>query len=154
MFVQDLHRFWLSPVCAAAPECRRRVYHSHCLQCLAMSKQSRYNRGKGVNIVMRVEELGALQTRLEEVVRQGWRERDPDVQVSSVLRDGNKIDMTVISKLFAGLEGREREALFWPVFDPVPKYDLLYMTYCLLLTPEEAVRIEVAPSKDNTDDWA
>jgi len=103
---------------------------------------------------MRLEELSALQTRLEEVVRQGWGNRDPEVQVSSVLRDGNKIDMTVVSKLFAGLEWREREAAFWPVFDPVPKYDLLYMTCCLLLTPEEAGRIDSPAGKDNADDWA
>jgi len=103
---------------------------------------------------MTLEELSALQARLEEVVRQGWKARDPEVQVSSVLRDGNKIDMTVISKQFAGLEWREREAAFWPVFDPVPKYDLLYMTCCLLLTPEEAKRINQPTGEDNTDDWA
>jgi hypothetical protein len=103
---------------------------------------------------MQVEELRALQARLEEVVRQGWRERDPEVQVSSVLRDGNKIDMTVISTQFAGLEGRDREARFWPVFDPVPKYDLVYMTYCLLLTPEEAAHRNPSPGNDNADDWA
>ncbi|MCW3099217.1 MAG: hypothetical protein JWL77_4835 [Chthonomonadaceae bacterium] len=103
---------------------------------------------------MQVEELIALQRRLEEVVRQGWQERDPEVRVSSVLRDGNKIDMTVISKLFASLEGRDREAEFWPVFDPIPKYDLIYMTYCLLLTPEEAARIDASPAaRDNSDDW-
>jgi hypothetical protein len=103
---------------------------------------------------MQVEELHALQARLEEVVWQGWRERDPEVQVSSVLRDGNKIDMTVISAQFVGLEGRDREACFWPVFDPVPKYDLVYMTYCLLLTPEEAAQRNPSPGKTNTDDWA
>jgi len=103
---------------------------------------------------MTLEELSALQRRLEEVVRQGWQARDPEVQVSSVLRDGNKIDMTVVSKQFAGLEWREREAAFWPVFDSVPKYDLLYMTCCLLLTPEEAASPGPANGKDNTDDWA
>ena len=103
---------------------------------------------------MRTEELSALQTRLEEAVRQGWRAHDPDVQVTSVLRDGNKIDMTVISKVFTGLEGRDREARFWPVFSPVPKYDLLYMTCCLLLTPEEAALTPSPSAKDNTDNWA
>ena len=102
---------------------------------------------------MRAEELRALQTRLEEVVRQGWRERDPDVQVTSVLRDGNKIDMTVISTQFAGREGRDREALFWPVFDPIPKYDLIYMTYCLLLTPEEAALRNPTQGIALADDW-
>lgn len=90
---------------------------------------------------MQGEELRALQARLEEVVRQGWGARDPEVVVTSVLRDGNKIDMTVVSQRFAGLEWREREAAFWPVFDAVPKYDLLYMTCCLLLTPEEAAQM-------------
>ena len=104
---------------------------------------------------MTSEELSALQMRLEAVVWQGWVERDPAVQITSVLRDGNKIDMTVVSKLFMGLEGREREAAFWPVFDPLPKYDLLYMTYCLLLTPEEAVLVSApATGRDNSDDWA
>lgn len=89
---------------------------------------------------MQEAELRTLQARLEEVVRQGWGTRDPQAQVTSVLRDGNKIDMTVVSKLFAGMEWREREAAFWPVFAAVPKYDLLYMTCCLLLTPEEAAQ--------------
>ena len=102
---------------------------------------------------MLAEELSALQARLEEVVRQGWGERDPDVEVTSVLRDGNKIDMTVISQRFAGLEGRDREASFWPVFDPVPKYDLVYMTYCLLLTPEEAAVGRSSQGTVNADDW-
>ena len=105
---------------------------------------------------MTVEELSALQMRLEEVVRQGWSERDPEVQVTSVLRDGNKIDMTVISQRFADLEGRDREAFFWPVFDPIPKYDLVYMTYCLLLTPAEAADISArsaSSKRDNADDW-
>ena len=106
---------------------------------------------------MRVEELTRLQARLEEVVRQGWKARDPEAQVTSVLRDGDKIDMTVISAAFAGLEGREREARFWPVFDPVPKYDLLYMTCCLLLTPDEAAerfgRSTPARPGSRIDDW-
>lgn len=102
---------------------------------------------------MTIEELGALQARLEEVVRQGWGARDPEMQIISVLRDGNKIDMTVISKLFADLEWRDREAAFWPVFDSVDKYDLLYMTCCLLLTPEEAIQNESASEKFRTDAW-
>ncbi len=104
--------------------------------------------------IMDAEGIRLLQAQLEEVVREGWRERDPEVQVSSVLREGNKIDMTVVSQEFAGHNGREREALLWPVFAPVPKYDLIYMTYCLLLTPEEAANTALTQRAANTDDWA
>jgi hypothetical protein len=103
-------------------------------------------------------EAQALQSRLEAVVREQWGERDPEVQVSSVLREDGKVDMTVVSRLFEGKDGLEREAFFWPTFAPVPKSDLIYMTYCLLLTPEEAARHFAAPGPpsgtDNTDAWA
>ncbi|HZO91157.1 MAG TPA: hypothetical protein VFB38_22720 [Chthonomonadaceae bacterium] len=87
----------------------------------------------------------ARQERLERIVRERWGARDPEAQVTSVLRPDGKVDMTVVSRLFEGLGGLEREALFWPTFDPVPKSDLIYMTYCLLLTPEEAARHFAAP---------
>ena len=104
---------------------------------------------------MESEQSEALRRRLEDLVRERWGEQDPAVQVSSVLRAGGKIDMTVISDLFAGKDGLEREAFFWPVFDPVPKSELIYMTYCLLLTPEEASLhfTRSSPSATPTDDW-
>ena len=95
-----------------------------------------------------------LRAHLEAVIRGGWHARDPEAQVTSVLRADNMIDITVVSELFEDKNGLEREAFFWPVFDPVPKYDLIYMTYCLLLTPEEAARIGSPTGKDNRDDWA
>ena len=66
--------------------------------------------------------------------------------------------MRVVSHLFAGKDGLERESLFYPVFDPVPKTDMLYMTYCLLLTPQEAARNFATPTRptgeNNADAWA
>lgn len=106
---------------------------------------------------MEREEREALRQQLETVVRTGWGEQDPDVQVISRLNPENKIDMTVISRLFEGRDGLEREAFFWPVFTPVPKPDLVHMTYCLLLTPAEATRYFAEPGKgagrDNDDAW-
>jgi hypothetical protein len=103
-------------------------------------------------------EAEALRARLEDVVRAGWGERDPEVRVSSTLHPDNKIDLTVVSALFAGRAGLEREAFFWPVFAPVPRPDLIHMTYCLLLTPEEARRHFATPGpppgQDNRDAWA
>ena len=100
----------------------------------------------------------ALQARLENIVRTRWGALDPDVQVSSVLRDDGKVDMTVISRLFEGKDGLEREAAFWPVFAPVPIADLVHMTYCWMLTPEEARRhlasAGTLPGEDNQDNWA
>ena len=54
---------------------------------------------------------------------------------SAHLRGPTQIDMRVVSRLFEGKDGLEREALFYPVFETVPKTDMLHMTYCLLLTP-------------------
>ena len=106
---------------------------------------------------MEAGEIEALRERLETLVRERWGANDPDVQVSTNLRRDNKIDMQVVSRLFEGRDGLEREAFFYPVFDPVPKTEMLHMTYCLLLTPQEAARnfaeIGQRTSRDNTDDW-
>lgn len=87
-------------------------------------------------------EEGAEERRssLERLLRERWSAKDPEVVVSSRLRPDGKVDFTVISRLFEGKDGLEREAFFWPVFDPVPKSELIYLTYCLLLTPDEAAR--------------
>jgi hypothetical protein len=107
---------------------------------------------------MDTAEAERLRTHLEDVIRAGWSERDPEVQVSGKLRSDNMIDLTVVSVLFVGKSGLEREAFFWPVFAPVPRADLIYMTYCLLLTPDEATRQfspgTPVPDQDNADDWA
>lgn len=79
----------------------------------------------------------ARRERLEEEVRRLWRERDPAAYVTSRLRPGGLIDLTVVSHAFEGLDGLEREAAFWPVFAHVPSSDLVRMTYCALLTPDE-----------------
>lgn len=107
---------------------------------------------------MDMAEVEALRERLDTLVRERWSLRDPDVQVSSALREDHKIDMRVVSHLFEGRDGLEREALFYPVFDPVPKTDMLHMTYCLLLTPQEAAHSFALPGQrtgeNNTDTWA
>lgn len=84
------------------------------------------------------ENLAALQDRLETLIRLQWSEVDSEVVVTTKLRNGKKVDVTVISSLFEGKDGLAREAFFWPVFETVPKSELIYMTYCLLLTPDEA----------------
>jgi len=103
-------------------------------------------------------DIEALRAQLETLVYQSWSQKDADVQVFSTLRADNKIDMRIISHLFEGKDGLEREALFYPVFAPIAKTEMLHMTYCLLLTPEEAARVFEAPTqrtgKDNIDDWA
>lgn len=86
-------------------------------------------------------DLMALQARLEQAVRAGWSLQDPNACVSSTVTPDGKIDMTVISHRFEGLDAREREAMCWQVFGSVPRSDRLYMTCCLLLTPEEAHRL-------------
>jgi hypothetical protein len=107
---------------------------------------------------MDTAEVEALRERLEALVRERWGVYDPDVQVSSTLRSDRKIDMRVVSHLFEGKDGLERESLFYPVFDPVPKTDMLHMTYCLLLTPQEAARNFATPvsrtGENNLDTWA
>ena len=75
--------------------------------------------------------------RLEATVRDEWGRRDPEGRVASTLRPDGKVDLRVVSTRFKTLDDRDREALFWPVFESVPREDLIYMTYCLLLTPEE-----------------
>jgi hypothetical protein len=91
--------------------------------------------------VKRVNEVGVdRQVRLEALLRVRLHELDHNAEVRSAVRPDGKIDVTVVSRLFEGKDSRDREALFWPVFDPVPKSELIYLTYCLLLTPDEARR--------------
>ncbi len=77
---------------------------------------------------------------LLEVVKNTWGEQDSEAEIRGVLRPKGLIDLTVISPKFEGLDGLSRESLFWRAFDAVPRDLLVYMTYCLLLTPEEARR--------------
>lgn len=78
--------------------------------------------------------------RLLEVIKETWGEKDSDAEYHGVLRPKGLVDLTVISPKFEGLDGLERESLFWRAFDGVPRDLLVYMTYCLLLTPAEAKR--------------
>jgi hypothetical protein len=94
----------------------------------------------------------ARRARLEALIRARWGEQDPDARIASTLRSDNKIDVTVVSRLFEEKDGLEREAFFWPVFASVPRSDLIYMTYCLLLTPEEAARHFAAPTGERADE--
>ena len=102
-------------------------------------------------------DIETLRERLERLVRERWGESDPDVEVSTTLREDAKIDMRVVSRLFEGKDGLEREAFFYPVFDPVPKTEMLHMTYCLLLTPQEATRNFAVSgqntNQNNADSW-
>ena len=87
------------------------------------------------------ETAQALQAKLENTARTEWGRRDPAVQVASVLHGDGKVDLTVVSALFEGRDGSEREADFWPVFAALPRSELVRMTYCLLVTPGEAARL-------------
>ena len=106
---------------------------------------------------MEAGDIEALRERLETFVCEQWGRNDPDVEVSTTLRADGKIDMRIVSRLFEGKDGLEREAFFYPVFDPVPKTEMLHMTYCLLLTPREAARNFAVPgqneNQNNADNW-
>ncbi len=82
----------------------------------------------------------ATSPRLEDLVRQCVTAWDPEAEVRAATRPDGKVDITVVSRRFEGRDSREREADFWPALEPVPKSEMVYLTYCLLLTPEEAER--------------
>lgn len=107
---------------------------------------------------MDLAEAEARLERLIGIVREAWGDRDAEAEVSGTLRRDGKVDLRVVSGLFVGKGGLEREAFFWPAFESVPKSELIYMTYCLLLTPDEALRHFAGPEgetgTDNADSWA
>lgn len=79
--------------------------------------------------------------RLESLLatlREAWHTEDAEADFRGVLRPNGLCDITVISKRFEGVSGTEREGLFWRAFDSIPRDMLVYMTYCLLLTPDES----------------
>lgn len=73
-------------------------------------------------------------------VREAWQREDAEAEIKGVLRPNGLIDLMVSSKRFEGLDGLERESLFWRAFDTIPREMMIYLTYSLLLTPEEAER--------------
>ena len=87
------------------------------------------------------DSIRALQQRLEQVIFARLSLEDPAATVTSCLRDGCKIDMTIISRRFEGMDDLERSAYFWPMLEEVPRSELVYMTYCLQLTPDEAMEL-------------
>ena len=93
---------------------------------------------------------GPLEALIRDCVT-GW---DAETVVRCAVRPDGKQDLTIISQRFEGLDSREREAIFWPVLDPVPKPEMIHLTYCLLLTPDEAARsFGVASLVSAAEDW-
>lgn len=80
------------------------------------------------------------QDALERLIVECVRAWDPEAKVRARMRPDEKMDVTVVSARFKGLDSREREALFWPALDPVPINEMVRLTYFLLLTPDEAAR--------------
>jgi hypothetical protein len=92
--------------------------------------------------------------RLQDLIRASVAAWDSDAEVRASARPDGKIDMTIVSCRFEGLDSRDREASFWPALDPVPKSEMVYLTYCLLLTPEEAERsFSGATPHSESEDW-
>lgn len=98
--------------------------------------------------------LAERPARLEGLIREcvsGW---DEDATVRSAIRPDGKIDVTIVSARFEGMDSREREETFWPVLGPVPKPEMIFCTYCLLLTPAEAERSFSSPKPvQRADAW-
>lgn len=83
---------------------------------------------------------GERQGRLVQQIRACVEQWDPNAEVRAVIRPDRLVDLTVVSRRFEGRDSRDREADFWPALESVPKAEMVYLTYCLLLTPEEAER--------------
>lgn len=97
---------------------------------------------------------GDRQARIGAQLRGATAAWDPEATVRSVARPDGMLDVTIISRRFEGLDSRDREEAFWPALDPIAKADMVYLTYCLLLTSEEARQSfgAVRPSAIH-DDW-
>ena len=98
----------------------------------------------------------SLKGRLESLILRELHKEDAQVKVISRLREDQKIDVTVISTLFEGRDGQARESLFWRVFAETPKSELIYMTYALMMTPDEAKQFSASCMNPNplpADAW-
>src|SRR5688572_3138661 len=71
-------------------------------------------------------------------VSNAWRTIDPAGDSRIRIRDDGLAELIVVSNLFEGKESTEREAVFWPALQELPRDVLMRMTYSLLLTPKEA----------------
>ena len=107
------------------------------------------------NEAVAAEPVRDRQARLEASMRAAVAEWDAGAEVRCALRPDGKMDFTVISRRFEGSDDREREADFWLALDPLPKSEMVYLTFCLLLTPEEAERSfgDAAVVPTSVEDW-
>ena len=85
-----------------------------------------------------IDPTTGIEARLRDAISHAWDETGFDFRLIVRPRDDGKLDITVISSTFEGLDSFEREALFWPVIRTLPPDDFVRMTYALLITPDES----------------
>ena len=83
-----------------------------------------------------------LAAKVRRVILHAWREQDPGVVIRTRERADGLLDLTVVTRLFEGMEAFEREPLLWSALRDLTRYDAIHLTYSLLLTPSESVQFE------------
>lgn len=51
---------------------------------------------------------------------------------------GDNIHVLVVSEAFKGMSAEKRDNMVWPILEKLPKDEMIHISLCLLLTPEEA----------------
>jgi len=51
---------------------------------------------------------------------------------------GDNIHVLVVSEAFKGMPAEKRDDMVWPILEKLPEDEMIYISLCLLLTPEEA----------------
>lgn len=78
--------------------------------------------------------------RIEKRLREDFNKNNDIVTVS--ISPLHRIHIVVVSKQFVGLELEERDEEIWPILETHLKPDQLQrIAMCMLLTPQEAVKI-------------
>jgi hypothetical protein len=91
---------------------------------------------------MNDETVQAITEKIQEALA-GYDDA-PDVTVEPGFA-GN-LHVTVVSPVFEGWSGKQRNHLVWPKLRDLPPHILLRLTLCLLLTPGEAEALVPEPA--------
>lgn len=83
-------------------------------------------------------EVKELMKHVEQMLKADFVATHPDSEIQVSEGWGDNIHILVVSEAFKGMPAEKRDDMVWPILEKLPKADMIHISLCLLLTPEEA----------------
>ena len=83
--------------------------------------------------------LKATRDNIKSLLTQQFGILDPYCRILVNVSRLNKIHIVVVSDLFKKKSLSERDDMVWPILEILPDEEVILITFCLLITPDEAL---------------